>query len=107
MAELVTLTAPIAKPNQTTVRITGLSVDVENKVVTVSWIGNNNNALESGQAVYPTPAPTDHPSQPTGAVLLNTLNNANMATTSFVKRCLQRLQADGYIPAGTIGGTPD
>lgn len=104
MAEIVTLTSAITKPSQTSIRIQCFTVDVDDKSFFVQWIGNNG---EAGSASYPTPAPADHPSQPTGATLINTLNNANLSTKSLVKRALERLQADGYIPAGTISGTPD
>jgi hypothetical protein len=104
MAEIVTLTSAITKPSQTTIRLERLMLDIEQKAITVQWLGTNN---EAGSAVYPTPAPADHPSQPTGATLLNSLNNANLSTKSLVKRVLERLQTDGYLPAGTISGTPD
>ena len=104
MAEIITLTAPIIKPNQTSIRLERMVLDIETKSIYIQWIGNNN---ESGSAVYSTPAPIDHPSQPTGATLLNQLNNANLSSKSLVKRVLERLQTDGYISAGSISGTPD
>ena len=102
--ELITLTTPITKPSQTTIRLERLTIDIPTKTIAVQWLGNNN---EAGTAVYSTPAPPDHPTQPTGAVLLNGLNTANLTTNSLVRRILNRLQLDGYIPAGTIGGTPE
>jgi hypothetical protein len=104
MAETVTLTTPITKPSQTTVRLERMILDIETKSITIQWLGTNN---EAGSAVYPTPGPADHPAQPTGATLLNQLNTANLSTKSLVKRVLERLQTDGYLPAGTISGTPD
>ena|SRR5207249_2581781 len=105
--ELVTLTAPVTKPNQTTVKLDGLSIDLTpSKTITVRWLGNNN---EPGIAIYSTPVPTDHPTQPTGAALLTTLNKLNLsgANPSLVARILPRLQMDGYIGSGAISGTPE
>lgn len=104
--ELVTLTAPLTKPNQTTIKIERLIIDVVAKSITVQWLGNNN---EAGSATYSTPVPTDHPTQPTGAALLTTLNKLNLSgvNPSLVARILARLQSDGYIPAGSISGTPE
>lgn len=104
MAETHTLSTAITKPNQTTVLLTYLQIDIANKSVGVFWSGEN---AEKGQAIYPTPAPADHPAQPTGAQLITTLNTANLTSNSLVRRVLTRLQTDGYIPAGTVGGTPD
>lgn len=103
MAETLTLASPITKPNQTGIRIDRITVDIEQKAISVSWLGNNG---EAGSASYPTPAPAGS-SQPTGAVLLATLNTANLTSNSLVKRVLTRLQTDGYIAAGSIAGTPD
>lgn len=105
--EIVTLTSPITKPNQTTIKLEGLSIDMfPSKTITVRWLGNNN---EPGIAIYSTPVPTDHPTQPTGAALLTTLNKLNLSgvNPSLVNRILARLQSDGYIPAGSISGTPE
>lgn len=104
MAEIVTLTAAIAKPAQNTVRIDRLTIDIEQKAILIQWLGNNG---EPGSASYPTPAPVDHPSQPTGAALITALNTANLSTKSLVKRVLERLQTDNYLPSGAISGAPD
>lgn len=103
MSESITLTTPITKPSQTGIVIDRLTIDVTAKSVTIQWLGNNN---EIGSAVYPTPAPVGS-LQPTGAVIITTLNTANLTTNSLVKRILQRLQTDGYIGAGNVIGTPD
>lgn len=105
--ESVTLTAPVTKPNQTTIKLDGLRIDLSpSKTVTVRWLDNNN---EPGLAIYSTPVPPDHPTQPTGAALLTTLNKINLSggNPSLVARILARLQQDGYIPAGSISGTPE
>ncbi len=105
MAELITLTAPITKPSTTTVRIDRVVIDVEQKAITINWLGNDGLA---GSASYPTPAPVGS-SQPSGATLLTTLNKLNLsgANPSLVNRILTRLQSDGYIGAGATSGTPD
>lgn len=105
MSEIITLTTPIAKPSQTTVKIERLYLDVVQKSVLVQFLGENS---EPGSAFYPTPAP-DGSSQPTGASLITTLNKMNFsgANPSLANRILARLQADGYVGAGTISGTPD
>lgn len=41
------------------------------------------------------------------ATLLAALNTANLSTKSLQRRILERLVADGYLPAGTVTGTPD
>jgi|SRR6185295_5375661 len=104
MAEILTLTTPITKPTTTAFHLQRLTLDIDAKSILVQWLGDDGLAAS---AAYPTPAPADHPSQPTGATLLNSLNTGNMTTTSLVKKVYQRLQTDGYIAAGTITGTPD
>lgn len=103
MAEIITLTTPITKPNQTIVKLERFIIDVGAKSVMVQWLGENG---EVGSAVYPTPAPAGS-SQPSGQTLISTLNTANLTTTSLAKRVLQRIQLDGYVGAGTIIGTPE
>lgn len=102
--ERVTLTAPVAKASATSIQIERITIDVKAKSIYVQWLFDNGDA---DSAVYTTPAPVDHPAQPTGAVLFSTLNTSNLTTVSMVKRILQRLQADGYVKAGSIAGTPE
>jgi hypothetical protein len=40
------------------------------------------------------------------AALMLTLNTANLSVKSLHKRTIEKLQADGKLPAGTITGTP-
>ena len=103
--EIVTLTTPLAKPSQTTTRLERITIDVLQKNIYIQWQGNNG---EPGSAAYPTPAPLGS-SQPSGATLLTTLNKMNFSggNLSFVARVIARLQADGHIPAGSLGGTPE
>lgn len=106
MAEIITLTSPIVPPTQSTIRFERIIIDVEAKSVMVQWLGNNS---EPGSAVYPTPAVLNPLGalQPSGQQLIQTLNTANLTSNSLVRRTLTRLQTDGYIPAGTLSGTPD
>ena len=43
---------------------------------------------------------------PEATTIMQGLNTANMASKSLHKRTIERLQADGKLPAGTISGTP-
>lgn len=104
MAEIVTLTTPITKPNRATVWITALLIRVHpTPTVTVEWVGDDG---EPGAATYTTPATG---SAPSGQTLITQLNKMNFSggNPSLVNRMLARLQTDGYIGAGSISGTPD
>jgi hypothetical protein len=96
--ELVTLAAAVTT-TRSTVRVTRVDLDVEAKRITVEWATNL--STEAFSKVY------DSTTNPTGAVLLTSLNTANLTTTSLVKRVIQRLQTDGLIAAGSIAGSPD
>lgn len=102
MAESMTLTTPVSTPDQTSVVLQRVTVDATQQLVIVQWAYNNG---EVGIATYPTPAP-DGSSQPAGSVILHALNTGNFSTTSLVKTTIQRLQTDGYLPPGTVSGTP-
>ena len=43
---------------------------------------------------------------PEATSLMLTLNTANLSTKSLHKRTIEKLQADGKLPSGTISGTP-
>src|SRR5262245_12487102 len=59
------------------------------------------------QAIYPTPAPDENPTQPTGDAVMRGLNKSNNSVKSMQKRILEQLAADGYLGAGTVTGTPE
>lgn len=101
MAETVTLTSPITKPNVTGLSIDKIIIDVTNKSLYITWIGNTG---ELFSASYPTPSPN---AQPSGTTLLHTINTMNFSSVSMVKRIFQQLQADNYISAGSISGSAD
>lgn len=42
----------------------------------------------------------------TATNLMSFLNTANLSTTSLHARILNRLVTDGFLPAGTVTGTP-
>ena len=107
--ELVTLTVPIATANATNVRLERITIDLPAQSVQIQWRVRDasGGTIFQENAVYSTPAPAAHPSQPTGATLLHTINTANFTTNSMSKRIFQQLQSDGYIAAGSIAGTPE
>lgn len=99
MAETVSLNTPITHPSVNVFSITQVTINVVAQSIYIQWVGDNNEAFSAN---YPTPSPN---AQPTGAALIHTLNTANFGTNSLVKQIFTRLQADGYIGAGTISGT--
>ena len=107
--ELVTLTAPIVPASATNVRIERITIDIASKSIQIQWQvrDSTGGVVFQENAVYSTPAPVAHPTQPTGAQLLTTLNTANLTANSLIRRVLTRLQADGYIAAGAISGTAE
>lgn len=104
-AEQLTLTTPV-QTTLTDVQPVSLYLSRARQLVIVEVVGNTGALV---QATYPTPAingPNGSP-QPTGAALISTLNTANLTSNSLWKRIIQRLQTDGYLPAGNVTGTPD
>ncbi len=63
-------------------------------------------ADNNGNTTTNTYSPTPSPSGATAASLLHALNTANFTVNSLHKKILQQLQLDGYLPAGSISGTP-
>lgn len=84
--------------------------DGGNHSVLIQWKDNLGRGFS---AAYPTPIPTYPPGHTgpvntvTGAQMVNSLFNGNHTVNSATKKLYQQLQGDGYINAGTIGGTPD
>ena len=94
MAEILTLTTPIAQPSRTTYRVQRLTLDWDAAAIRIDLLGSDGvvvNASYDGAVAL---------------ALMTTLNSANMSTTSLHKRILQKLQTDGILPAGTVSGTP-
>ena len=46
-------------------------------------------------------------SEATAVNMMTFLNKANLSVQSFHARVLNQLVADGFLPVGTISGTPD
>lgn len=94
MAEILTLSTPIAKPSVTTVDVLFLGFDWGNSRVTVrvKFSDSTEQEFTYGNSV--------------AATMMSGLNSANLSTKSLYKRVVERLQADGKLPAGTITGTP-
>ena len=104
--EVITLTTPVTKPSQTTVKIDWFRVDVINRTVEIRFIGENG---EAGSAVFPTPAVIGPLGVllPTGQSVISQMNTANNSTgTSMAKKLLQLIQTHGFVGAGNVTGTP-
>ena len=94
MAEKFDLTTPIVPTSRTFYRIARLTFDWDNQAIRIDLVGSDGTVVG---AAYD------------GALavsLMTTLNSANMSTISLHKRVLQKLLADGFLPAGTVSGTP-
>lgn len=94
MAETITLTTPVVPTTRTGYTLRRLTLDLETPYVHVHVRAND------GTEVY---------AQWTGSdadAIMTALNTANLSTVSLVKRVFLRLVADGYLPAGTVSGTP-
>jgi len=92
MAEELTLTVPATI---TGYRVKQVLFDWENASIKI------NVADASGVKV------TALYSGPVATTLMNQLNTVNLSTNSLHKRIMERLVADGKLPAGTVTGTPD
>lgn len=95
--ETYTLSTPVTKASRSTYHLSSVLLDLDGKRVIIKLVADNGDEL--GQ-MY------DGDTTPTGAALLSALNTANLSSNSLVKRIYQRLQTDGVVAAGTIGGSP-
>jgi len=95
MAEIVTLTTPVTTPSLTTYAVRMINMDLDVPAIVIRLRGSNG---EVKTVAY---------NGVTATNLMVALNKANLSTTSLQKRCLERLIADGELPAGTISGSPD
>ena|SRR6185295_1349502 len=108
MAEEVVFTAPVVPPSRTKAHIRRITIDIDAKAIGFDCVGDDGVGFA---ASYPTTTPPQlnplgQPQQ-SGAAILNNLNNRDGRTVSLIKKGNQLLQADGYMPAGNITGTPD
>ena len=95
MPEILTLTSPITKPSVTTYVVLFLSLDWGNARIVVR-VQASDEAVQ--EFVY---------EGATATALMTILNSANLSVKSLYKRVIEKLQADGNLPAGTITGTPN
>lgn len=103
MAQILSLTTPI--PGVTPPTVTGYEVIrflIERKPVARISIVLDDNTGNRILAEY-----SDANGGTTAATLISALNTANLSVKSLQQRILERLAADGKIPAGTVTGTPD
>ena len=95
MAEILTLTNAISQPSVTTYDVLFISLDWQNARIVIRVKGSDGKDLP--EFVYEgTPAVS----------LMTVLNSANLSVKSLYKRTIEKLQADGKLPAGTVSGTP-
>ena len=92
--ETLTLTTPIAPPSRTTYQVQRVTLDWANAVILIDLLGSDGVVIN---ARYEAAAAT---------ALMTILNTANLSTNSLHKRILQKLQTDGFLPAGTVTGAP-
>ena len=93
--ETLELTAAQTQPS-----VTGYTVEhlnITRSPACIDWtVADNNGKTTSG--TY---------SGAQGQSLLTTLNSIDCRTNSLQKQILNKLKNDGFLPAGTVSGTPD
>ena len=93
--ETLGLTAAQTQPSVTSYTVERLNIT--RLPACIDWtVSDNNGKTTSG--TY---------SGAEGATLLGTLNRGNFSVNSLQKQMLNKLKADGFLPAGTVSGTPD
>lgn len=95
MAELLTLTTPIANAATTDYAVRYLELNMDQPSVVV--------AVRDNRGVYVRHAYTST----TAMALMSFMNTKDFRSTSIQKEVIKRLQNDGVIGAGTVSGTPD
>ena len=97
MAEKLSLTSPItlAAPTTSDYSVRSIYLGRDEQVIRVA-VRDNNHVVTTH--VYEGAEAT---------TLMTALNTANLSIISLQKRILNRLAADGKLPAGTVTGTPD
>ena len=95
MAEKLGLVVPIVPPAVTDYEVGLLSLDRLRQIVYIEVYANTATVV----AVKYTGA--------VAGTMIQQLNKANLSTKSLERRIIERLQLDGYLPAGTINGFPD
>lgn len=91
--EQLDLTTPIVVAARTSYTIHVLTLDWANQVIRVVLVGSDGADVvaeyKEAQAV----------------AIMTTLNTANLSVKSLYRRVLEKLVADGKLPAGTVSGT--
>lgn len=94
MAEILTLTAPIAGPTTTNYHLVSLNLDIQAQ--TVHLIAKSDTSTYVSRVVQGQPA----------IDLMHALNTANLTVKSLQRRALEYMAAQGDF-TGTISGVPD
>jgi hypothetical protein len=100
MAESLVLTAPIVPPTPPTLaeyQVIRFGLDRATSESFVMFVVRSNTG-RIVEAKYVGAA---------ADAMISALNTVNLSTKSLQKRILERMVADGFIPAGTVTGTPD
>lgn len=93
--ETLSLTSPVTPPTVTGYTVERMDITRSPASITVTVKDNNGK-----EYVIPYTGAA-------GASLLTTLNTSDFRTNSLQKQTLNKLKADGHLPAGTVSGTPD
>ena len=92
--EQLDITTPIEGQSVTTYKVAQLTISTTPPVIDWTVVDNTGKTISG---TY---------NGATATTLLNQLNTGNFKVTSLQKQIILRLQVDGYLPSGTITGTP-
>ena len=93
--ETLTLTSAQTQPSVTSYTVE--SLNIRRSPACIDWtVADNTGKTTSG--TY---------SGAEAVTLLGTLNRGDFRTNSLQKQILNKLKNDGFLPAGTVSGTPD
>ena len=93
--EQLDLSSPVTQPSVTSYTVERLSIQRSPACIDVT--AKDNNGKETAVTYNGATAQT----------LLGQLNKGNFTVNSLQKQVINRLIADGYLPAGSVTGTPD
>jgi hypothetical protein len=95
MAEELTLSDPVTRPSTDDYRVHRLDLNATDGTVSITVVGTVGEMK------------TFHYSGAQGRNYIKIVNTGNFSVTSLQRRVLERLVTDGFLPAGTVTGTPD
>jgi hypothetical protein len=101
MAEKLSLTVPVTPTLPTIADYTVWALYLGPGDGSVRVVVEDTNKVRTTHAYF------DEPGNPIATTLIRALNTANNTQRSLQRRVLERLVADGKLPAGTVTGTPD